>query len=154
MTRRGLIVGQAPARSAGPDTRPWDSASGKRLATMMGTDLETLLETFDTTNLNEELAGTNGKWDLFDETVAEHKAAYLRRSILSEYDVVLACGARVAKALGFPCPGGRWDVRAETWTFGVPHPGGTNMWWNDPNHRAKGTAVVRSAWELVNSAGG
>lgn len=117
---------------------------------MMGTDLSHLLDVFDTTNLNDVLVGTNGKYDLFDEEMAEYKATYLLHTTIPTYDVVLACGLRVAGALSIPCPGIRWDSYSGTWQLGIPHPGGTNRWWNDANKRARGTTVARKAWELVN----
>lgn len=151
--RAALLIGQAPARSATLDMRAWDSASGRRLAKLMGTTHEHLLETFDTCNLNTTLHGTKGKWDLFDEDEAAHCARYLRRSILWQYPVVLLCGQRVAKAFGLPAPCHERQVIESTYgtrcpisIYAIPHPGGTNRWWNKPENTASGTTYARRCW--------
>lgn len=118
---------------------------------MMGTTLEELLDTFDTCNLNTDLKGTNGKWDLFDRDEANHMARYLTRSITWQYDVVLTCGAQVAKAFGWEAPG--TTALGETAVVSIPHPGGTNMWWNKTENREEGATLARLAWRLARGAG-
>lgn len=161
MLRNSLIIGQAPARSADPEQRAWDSASGRRLAKMMGTELGQVLSTFDTCNLNTQLHGTNGKWDRFDLEEARKMAEYLERSILWQYDVVLICGQAVARCFDaktlshevrrYEVPSGKWEVTA-THLYAIPHPGGTNMWWNSPENRKLGTAYARRAWQHAEKA--
>lgn len=151
-----LIVGQAPQRSAVPGQRPWDSASGKRLAAMFGVDLREMLESADTCNLNTDLHGTKGKWDVFDVTEARHMADYLGRTQLWRYDVVLLCGQAVAKAFGMLAPTYEHRYfrspttlthRLPTTVYAIPHPGGTNLWWNDPEHRRVGENLANRAWK-------
>lgn len=129
--RKHLIVGQAPQRNTephrtGPIWRPWESASGKRLAKMMGMSLEEMLDLFDTTNLNAALRGTNGKYDKFDMKEAGIRAQLLLEEI-DRYELVLCCGKQVASLMGAPAL--NWKrIDVNTWVGGVPHPGGTNMW--------------------------
>lgn len=136
--RRLLVVGQAPARSAIPDvTRPWDSASGRRLAAMMGTTRESLLEVCDTINLNPALLPpSTAKWDPFHVGAARAVARVLSTFLHGwehSYEAVLCCGARVAREMDAPL----LEWRSTTYTErlgGLPHPGGTNRWYNDPGN--------------------
>lgn len=145
--RRHLLIGQAPARSATPETRPWDSASGRRLATKMGISHEFLMDRFDTTNLNAALTGTKGKYDMFDMDEAIDRTELLKEALIADlpihkYDVVLCCGVRVAGLMIAPLLMHRRNLWAE-WLSGLPHPGGTNRWYNNPENRRQADAFCR-----------
>lgn len=143
-----LLIGQAPARSAGPETRPWDSKSGQLLAKKMGlTSRQELLDWFETTNLNAELRGTKGKWDLFDEEEAKQVARKIHGTI-KDYALVLCAGKRVAEIMGVPLLG--WRVtKGGTYLTGIPHPGGTNMWWNNPINKLIGTRHCQTVKQVA-----
>jgi uracil-DNA glycosylase len=140
---RPLLIGQAPSRSCGT---PWASDAGRRLARYMGTTHEDLLELFDARNLNACHTGTVGKYDRFDIAEARETAAHMRRYVLPRRRLVVLCGMKVADCFGVAAPGhgllvGRCQFVA------VPHPAGTNMWWNDPGNREVGHRLLRAAWE-------
>lgn len=149
MSHKALLIGQAPARSAGPDTRPWDSASGRRLAAFMGTTHERLLAVFETDNLNKRLTGTRGKYDAFDTEEAKERAAeFLQRIRAGEWDFVLLCSQKVCKLMGVSMY--RWYVMGKhTMVLGLPHPGGTNMTFNKPENHARMTLECRKFWLMV-----
>jgi uracil-DNA glycosylase len=137
MSTKPTIIGQAPARSAKPDMRPFDSASGKRLAKWMGTEHAHMLELFHTDNLNVHLLGTNGKYDMFDMDVARARAEELRATWLTHPPLfAVLCGQKVAKAWPLRMPEKYTWYRDATGVLcaWMPHPGGTNMHWNQPEN--------------------
>lgn len=150
--RHNLIIGQAPQRSAPdvPEWRPWDSDSGRRLAVKLGMTHEMMMAVSDTTNLNEKLTGTHGKWDDFDANEASGRAKALVDILAdAEYRVVLCCGVRVwrfmCEAAEVPTtrdPDVRLDTIYATYFAGVPHPGGTNRWWNDEDNAMRGNLFL------------
>jgi hypothetical protein len=114
----------------------------------MGITHEEMMDLFDTTNLNESLRGTNGKYDAFDTNEARERAAYLERHI-ENWEYVLCCGAKVCALM---------RVKPYTWTsysdsttvrFGMPHPGGTNMHWNNKDNIAKAQRELKALVDMV-----
>jgi uracil-DNA glycosylase len=143
-SHRHLIVGQAPSRSATPDTRPWDSKSGRLLAKRAGTTIEEILRLCDTTNLNLELRGTRGKWDDFDAAEARERASALRE-VAGRWRTILLCGARVVRAMGGKLDSEVW-LTPTTPSFGIVHPGGTNRALNDPAKLDAHRSTIRTWW--------
>jgi uracil-DNA glycosylase len=138
---RPLLIGQAPPRSGG---EPWDSDAGRRLARYMGVGHDDLLARFDRRNLNERLAGTSGKYDLFDRAEGRATAAHMWRYLVPRRDTVVVCGMAVADCFGLTAPS--TVVRGRATVFVLPHPAGTSMWWNDPANLREGRALARLAW--------
>jgi hypothetical protein len=138
--RPNLIIGQAPARSAGPHTRPWDSASGRLLARRAGTTIAAILAICDTTNLNLHLRGTKGKWDVFDMAEATHRTLLLIPH-LHRWSATLICGAKPARLLGVPINA----TEGPTWA--IVHPGGTNVHLNDPANLEAHTRTIQAWWQ-------
>lgn len=153
MPKRLWIVGQAPARSSEPGQRALDSASGRRLASWMGTDLATMLEHAETINLNQVLVGTHGKWDEFDLAQARDTAQVLHeRLIAADHAVVVLClGVRVSMVMaaefGLTSVLYRWVVvDGRHHMTGIPHPSGTNMHYNERANVEMATAMVKGVW--------
>jgi hypothetical protein len=112
----------------------------------MGITHQELLHYFETTNLNAELKGTNGKWDLFDKDEARETARRIHGQ-LNRYDLILCAGQDVANIMGAPLLGWR-TTKGGTHMTGIPHPGGTNMWWNMPANRLLGDRHIQTVWLL------
>lgn len=109
------------------------------MARKLGISHDVMLDRFDTVNLNAELHGTHGKYDDFDLDEAFARSIRLKALLMRghRYDVVLCCGVRVAKLMDAPLL--EVDVTSMTAQrlAGLPHPGGTNRWWNDLEHRTE-----------------
>lgn len=118
-----------------PGDRALSSDTGKRLAKLLGMNLEEMLNLCDTDNLIREYPGSAGKWDRFPKQEALRGARRIWRR-LGEYDLVLAVGQRVGSTLGVE-PFEILTIGQTTLTC-VPHTGGTNRWWNEPENRARG----------------
>lgn len=141
-----LLVGQAPARSMAKGTPAFHgSSSGKRLANLLQISEDDLWRLVDTVNLVDEYPGPNGKWDKFPMEEAKQGASHIKREKLNgTYEMVILAGLQTARAWGFNKP----DLfvintssvlyRDVFWTYRVvviPHPGGTNVWYNNPDNR-------------------
>jgi uracil-DNA glycosylase len=148
--RPNLLIGQAPQRdpkTLEPWWRPWDSDSGRRLAKKLGITHEKMMELFDTTNLNKKLLGTSGKWDQFGMTEARERAEQLLDLLPIHYDLILCAGKRVAELMDAPF----LEVRelGSGRIAGIPHPGGTNRWWNSQENRERGNAFLAELGESL-----
>lgn len=147
--REYLIIGQAPARNAPDYRRPWNSLSGQILAGKMGMSLSDLLYYFDTTNLNSQLVGQEGRYDGFDKREARWNATRILSAlkILAPYKIVLCVGVKVCKAMGVkPLQMTQWG---DSQLVGIPHTSGRNAWWNDPNNRAAGDFLLKVIGDIV-----
>lgn len=140
---KALIVGQAPSEDT--DGRPpFTGRSGARLADLLGIPHAALPRYVDLVNLIDRWPGKTkrGKGDQFP--MGEARAAATMLLSVTPHDRIVACGVRVADALGLP------DIRPlETRTIGarlflmLPHPSGVNLWWNDVDHIAAATERLR-----------
>jgi len=106
-----LFVGESPPAGSPPDFRPFDCASGTRLAAVLGLiDCATLLEHVPMRNLFASPVGVPGapRWD------AEYAAKSAHNLMQDEPHAVVALGRRVADAFDLPtaCSGARVPVPA------------------------------------------
>ena len=147
-----LFVGESPPAGSPPDFRPFDCASGTRLASVLGLiDRATLLEHVPMRNLFASPVGVPGapRWDAGDASQRARHLAYLRgHSDDTKYrTAIVALGRRVADAFDLPtaCAGARVPVPAilTQWRHNLgplityaPHPSGSSQALNDPATRA------------------
>ena len=103
MTRRPLIIGQAPPRSAGPDYVPLSIGCGPRLAAMMGEAGSEFFQLFDTANVLDHYPGPapGGHGDQFPMSEARPAAACMLQSGLMCGRIVTLLGHGVAHAFDF-----------------------------------------------------
>ena len=106
-----IFVGESPPAGSPPDFRPFDCASGTRLAAVLGLiDRATLLEHVPMRNLFASPAGVPGapRWD------AEYAAKSAHNLMWDEPHAIVALGRRVADAFDLPtaCAGARVPVPA------------------------------------------
>jgi hypothetical protein len=150
-----LVVGMAPSR-AGHDLEADGGPTLGRLAAYCGRTPEELSLAFDFVNLLPdwpEEAGAGSKWDARPDPSSwevGQRAALLWADLWERprHAVVLLGDwvAGAARAWGWRIPADRLGSAAGpagarlAWS---PHPAGTNMWWNDPAHRAAGEAFWR-----------
>ncbi len=133
-------IGQAPGPNT-PKSRPLRGDSGRRIAKLMGLDLDAALELLRPRNLLREFPGKAEKGDAFPAAVAREIA---RRSRLRGDHVVLL-GRHVAAAFGAarePYLG--WFKLRGRWAVVVPHPSGVNRWYNSPANRRRARRVLRA----------
>ena len=126
---RVVIIGQAPSRLSDP-REPLSGNSGRRLAALSGLTTAEFLDRFERRNLLDAWPGKAGKGDKFAGAGEARALAESLRAGLATRRVVLL-GTGVARAFGFP---GEPFLFGEHWegSFAmVPHPSGTNRWWND-----------------------
>ena len=114
-----LFVGESPPAGSPPDFRPFDCASGTRLASVLGLiDRATLLEHVPMRNLFASPVGVPGapRWDAGDASQRARHLAYLRgHSDDTKYrTAIVALGRCVADAFYLPtaCAGARVPVPA------------------------------------------
>lgn len=146
MTRRLVIVGQAPSRSSDPD-RPFSGRSGARLRDLLGAGA---IERAEKRNLLPRYPGRGakaGKGDAFPRKAASQAAASLLTSLEGAY--VILVGVGVAEAFGFSRPVpllcARYTLQ-DCAVLVIPHPSGVCRWWNDPaNVRAARRTLRRFA---------
>lgn len=138
-----LFVGESPPAGSPPDFRPFDCASGTRLAAVLGlVDRATLLEHVPMRNLFASPVGVPGapRWCHVNAVFAAHKISW------DEPHAVVALGRRVADAFDLPtaCAGARVPVPAilTQWRHNLgplityaPHPSGASQALNDPATR-------------------
>jgi hypothetical protein len=143
-----LFVGESPPAGSPPDFRPFDCASGTRLASVLGLlDRATLLQHVPMANLFALPAGVKGApgWDGEDAARAAYGLAVETRSIVT-------LGRRVADAFLLPTADARsripvppvlaqWRHACGPLITYVPHPSGQSQALNDPATR---TAVRRT----------
>ena len=152
-----LIVGQAPnkeiwKRATARGRRGAERRSarlalsgrcGRKLAELLGVELEVFLARTRRVNLNDRWHGKDGKGDAFDEVAGVKKAQAIWRSRGGPKRVVLL-GHVVAECFGMV-----GDFLEVHWTFDdrrwliFPHPSGVNRWWNDPKNRRRARAALR-----------
>lgn len=146
-----LFVGESPPAGSPPDFRPFDCASGTRLAAVLGLiDRATLLEHVPMRNLFASPVGVPSapRWA---EGVAMQTARALAWpdswTCINTRKSIVALGRRVADAFDLPtaCSGARVPVPAilTQWRHNLgplityaPHPSGSSQALNDPATRA------------------
>ena len=162
MTASLLFVGESPPAGAPPNFKPFDCASGTRLATiMLGLrDRDTLLDHVPRANIYDVPSGAKGCTEAWEA----ERAAKRGQTLLYEHaghgtQVVVALGRRVALALGFPdvlrAPAFNWsppvcatwrpyvtDVGDRVTVMYAPHPSGASSTLNDPTTRADVRAML------------
>ena len=149
-----LFVGESPPAGSPPDFRPFDCASGTRLADVLGLiDRTTPLEHVPMRNLFAVAVGVPGapRWDAGDARwCAQHLSwheAWRDGESFNGRKSIVALGRRVADAFDLPaaCSGARVPVPAilTQWRHNLgplityaPHPSGSSQALNDPATRA------------------
>lgn len=138
-----LFVGESPPAGAPPDFRPFDCASGSRLAKVLGLmDREALLSNVPFTNVFQTPTGVRDcpPWD---PAIAKHYGEAIRLahpSTVAGRTTFVALGDRAKSALG------RSDLRPCTWhredcdvtaddLVAVPHPSGQSQALNTEEQR-------------------
>lgn len=140
-----LLIGEAPSRKSDPK-KPFQGASGRRLARMAGLDSEEDLPTrFRMTNVLGRWPGTGNAGEKGSRfPIARAKRAARRIELLG---VVILAGRRVAKAFGMAeAPYFRWyatDRHGPCRIAVIPHPSGCNQFYNVPANREKVAAFLR-----------
>lgn len=135
---RLLLVGESPPPRAAPDFRPFDCASGTRLANAIGLRTRgALLEHVARDNLFPTPTGPRGcpSWDDGDA-----RKAALRLFQTSAAETIVALGQKVARAFDGPRdePFGQQPPTGSSWAFGrrrllyLPHPSGSSPALQDP----------------------
>lgn len=162
-----IICGQAPSRVG--DGRAFSGPSGRRLANLFGlrdyeelASMYTLTNIFDVPAVRRPLPARRSSkhrsiGDEFDERLALDRGYEMTLDWVNmeEAPVVLACGAKVAKALiGRPVPmykGKRLGERLDVWHF--PHPSGASQYWNSPDHVEVAARFLKRLLERYGLAG-
>ena len=164
MTSSLLFVGESPPAGSPPDFRPFNCASGTRLAGVLGlVDRATLLQHVPMANLFASPVGVNGAPGWADGDAHQMADRLLHRHYdnnAERYDVhaIVALGRRVADAFDLPAADARaripvppvlaqWRHACGPLITYAPHPSGQSQALNDPATR---TAVRRTLMpELV-----
>lgn len=147
---RPLLIGQAPPPSFDPETHSPlhpnpPTASGGRLASIMGLNRGTYLRTFQRINLLRDFPGgrkhPGGTRRDYWPRAEARQAAEMIAPLLHGRRVILV-GRNVARAFGLErLPWHAWttyhadyppDDPARAWMAAVPHPSGLCRWYNDP----------------------
>lgn len=154
MTASVLLIGESPPPGAAPDFRPFDCASGTRLATIMlglrGRD--ELLAHVPRTNIFDVPTGPPGcpKWSTAD---ARNAGALILDKYTAPGVTVVALGRKTAEALGMPHavpdksvnwvpPLGTTWQRMGTRCIYAPHPSGASSALNNAEVRADMRAML------------
>lgn len=145
-----LIVGPAPSASSDP-TSPWDAASGRRLAALMGMSLEEFLGTFDRACLFDKFPGrlANSSGDAFPIQEATINAFKLmRNNPFDNYKAIILMGKNVARAFNWQnAEFLEWDRTSRPFKVVFPHPSGLNRWWNDKRNRKAAKEFLTELYE-------
>ena len=118
-------------------SRPLTSDTLKRLAKLMDKRSVDLLVTANLMNLNLKYPGPSkpeSKYDSFDFAQALIRASHIL-DLADEDDMIIALSRRVADALGAGLMEPISKRRTQPHIAAIPHPGGTNRWYNDPENR-------------------
>lgn len=98
----------------------------------------------DTTNLILEYPGPNGKWDKFDSTEAKEGVERIKQQLRhTPRELVILAGLKVAQTWLSAMPATLplhityVNEYLDQKMLIIPHPGGTNVWYNNPQHRIK-----------------
>lgn len=154
MTSSLLLIGESPPPGAAPDFRPFDCASGTRLASIMlglrGRD--ELLAHVPRTNIFDAPTGPHGcqKWDA---AVARMRGATTLHKMSTRVRTIVALGRKTAEALGIPHavpdrtlnwtpPLGTTWQRMGTRCIYAPHPSGASSALNSAEVRADMRAML------------
>ena len=123
-----LTIAQAP-NSNGSNVRPLSGRSGRRLARILGLDLDDMLAQLHPVNLLSRFYGKSGKGDAFPPAEARRAAEQFD---LGNADAVVLLGHGVAAAFGYRGEYLRWFELRGRRAIVVPHPSGVSRWYNDP----------------------
>jgi len=139
---RALFLGPAPGPRWHEKPQVLSGRSGKRLAELLGMELDEFREEFHLVNLLSHFPGKArfGKADDFPLSLAREKA---KGFDFSKYDVVIMLGRNVQKALEISLPWLGKRERDGTIFFALPHPSGLCRWWNDPSNVEKASRALR-----------
>lgn len=163
ITRTMSIVGEAPSESSQrTGARPFHGASGKFLAKLFRVDcVESVEVDVVFQNVLQKWPGRGYAGEKGSRFPM--KQARKRASGVELHPVTILAGRRVAKAFGLDdVPYFSWvkcvGVRADKTLFGpfavavIPHPSGTNRFWNYEHNRILGRefllAARRLSWRL------
>lgn len=159
MTASLLFVGESPPAGSPPDFRPFDCASGTRLASVLGLlDRATLLEHVPMANLFASPVGVRGtpQWADGDARQAAKRLSWHEvhgpEDSYNGRQAIVALGRRVADAFDLPTADARsripvppvlaqWHHACGPLITYAPHPSGQSQALNDPATR---TAVRRT----------
>src|SRR5712691_1480211 len=130
--RRTILIGQAPARRAGP---PLAGRIGARLASLAELSPAEYLAAFERRNVLERWPGKDGKGDRFPPALARSAAARMTPSLRRRRVIFL--GRATARAFGFGEDLFAWKNFCGFEAAAFPHPSGVNRWWNDPPNVAR-----------------
>lgn len=126
-----LLIGEAPPRGK---LLPFEGRSGERLRELMGAlwGMSFLMTLFDLPDVEAN------KGSAFPFPVAREKAETVRAgTVLPRFDILLLVGKRMAAAFGVrahyfdPC------LLKGVVAYVIPHPSGSNHWWNNEFNRYK-----------------
>lgn len=132
------IVGQAPGRSR--NKKPFDGASGRRLARLAGLgSYAELAARVRLVNLLARFPGKLGKGDAFPRGAAAAALGSLRLR-----GTILLAGRNVAAAFGLRTRYFAWtELRGKPCAV-LPHPSGISHWWNEPKNVRRASSFLRS----------
>jgi hypothetical protein len=155
-----LFVGQGPAKSALLNDRALiTSDTWRRLAVLCGTTPEKLTRLADTINILPDHMGRTGKWDKVPPLlVGEHLAVYIRKIVAEKLspDLTIVLGRWAADAYGLrgqPYLVARKDEELNLLEVAIPHPGGTNMWYNTVTNREHASNYLALALDSYGEPG-
>lgn len=141
MSRRVLIVGQAPSRLSDP-TEPLSGRSGERLARLCGLDLPSFLARFERVNVAPAWPGKAGKGDRYFGAREARRVADDLRSLTAGRSIVVL-GSANAAAFRLTVPAFRFQQVGDARIAWSPHPSGVNRWWNEPENEARARVFWR-----------
>lgn len=132
MSRKTIIVGQAPSRTSAGNPA-FSGKSGPRLAEMLGVEHRDLWKLFEVVNVLDFYPGPDA-WggDVFPLEAAKTRAAAMKSSFRGRR--VVYVGKNVARAFGASVGYFEWGeemLDQDSFRFCViPHPSGVSRFWN------------------------
>lgn len=144
-----LLIGQAPGPNTDPSTplHPYPgSATGAKLAAIMGLTPERYLEVFDRINLLNEFPGRHNHCDKFPVVSARIAASAIIPLLVNRR--VVFVGRNVSNSFGYKgaLPFHEWhfNPRVPFHFAVVPHASGRNHWYNKDGNKE----VAQKFWRL------